>query len=198
MSGLIPLLRAGELRRVPVIGFSDTTPLLTWLTDQGLGPAIHGPVLNSLASTEASDQEALRRLLCEGAPSDLPGETWFPGEVRAPVIAGNLCMLAAHCGTPSQASARGRILILEEVGEPAYRVLRMLEQLRQAGVLDGVLGIGLGEFTGCEAPAGAGWTLADRLRDWLLPLGVPVVAGLPVGHGARNRPVVLGAVGRLG
>lgn len=197
MTGLLPHLPWGALREVPVIGFSDTTPLLTALHERGLGPAIHGPVVNSLAATQPDDLESLRRLLTQGVPAELPGEMWVEGEVEGPALAGNLCLLAATCGTPFQLRAAGHLLVIEEIAEPAYRVLRLLEQLKQSGVLDGVLGIGLGDFSTCAAPPDAGWTLEDLLREWLAPLGVPVVVGLPVGHGARNRPVRLGQRMRL-
>ncbi|HNH46911.1 MAG TPA: LD-carboxypeptidase, partial [Myxococcota bacterium] len=63
----------------------------------------------------------------------------------------------------------------------------------QAGVFEGVRGILLGEFLNCQAPAGAAYGVEEVLRERLEPLGVPILAGLPVGHGARNWPLKLGA-----
>ena len=45
-------------------------------------------------------------------------------------------------------SAGGHVLLLEDVGEPAYRVDRMLLQLEQSGVIEGVAGLAFGRFTG--------------------------------------------------
>ena len=88
-------------------------------------------------------------------------------------------------------------MVLEEVGEVPYRVDRLLQQLIDSGALDGAVGIGLGEFVDCDPPEDAGWTLEDVLRDRLAPLGLPVVRGLPVGHGPRNRAWRVGAHGTL-
>jgi muramoyltetrapeptide carboxypeptidase len=62
----------------------------------------------------------------------------------------------------------------------------MLTQLRLAGVLDAVAGFVLGSFTEEASPAAL-------LREFLLPLGKPVLGGWPSGHGTPNRPLPMGA-----
>lgn len=182
----------------PVLGFSDVTALFAGLSRHGGGPAVHAPVLHSLGQTDAASLEHLWRLL-DGQPTEpMAGETWAPGAVEAPVVGGNLCMLATGCGTRHQVDASGAILVLEEVGEAAYRVDRSLQQLASAGVLDGVAGVAVGELVGCPVPQGAAWTLRDIFAEHLEPLGVPMVGELPIGHGARNRAFVWGQRGRLG
>ena len=119
------------------------------------------------------------------------------GTATGPLVGGNLCMLAVTCGTPFQLDARGGILVLEEVAEHPYKVDRMLQQLADAGVLDEIRGVALGSFTGCEAPAGADWSLQDVLDEHLAGRGVPVVAGLPIGHGPHNHAWPVRATGRL-
>ena len=173
-----------------VIGFSDATALFcarpSW-------PHVHGPMLHSLAASDDASQAALYAVL-RGEP---PADPWLGvglvgGRVRAPVVGGNLCLLAALCGTPHQLDARGRVLLLEEVGEPAYKIDRMLQQLASAGVFDGVVGVGFGELHDCRLPPDVSWTHADVIADHVDKLGVPAVVGLPFGHGARNRPFVWG------
>lgn len=182
----------------PVVGFSDATALFTAM--RGRGHAIHGPVLHSLADlADADSQEALRALLVEGRPSELPGES-LNGTVSpliAPLTGGNVAVLASLCGTPWAWSARGKIAVLEDIGEAPYRLDRALSQLLDAGALDGVLGVALGEFVNCNPPSGASWTLREVLAERLAPLGVPVLWGLPVGHGARNRAWTVGATAEL-
>jgi muramoyltetrapeptide carboxypeptidase len=92
------------------------------------------------------------------------------------------------CGTRYQPSFAGKIVLLEDIGEQPYRIDRMLTQLLQAGAFVGVRGVALGSWVGCGDPY-------PVLRDRLAPLGVPIVAGLPVGHGSPQLSVWLGALG---
>ncbi|MBK7755423.1 MAG: hypothetical protein IPI35_03230 [Deltaproteobacteria bacterium] len=91
----------------------------------------------------------------------------------------------------------GAILALEDIAEPAYKLDRMVNQLREAGVFNGVRAVLVGEFVQCAAPQDADWGVVDVLRDALLPLGVPVVAGLPFGHGARNEAFLHGGLAQV-
>ncbi|TML29424.1 MAG: LD-carboxypeptidase, partial [Actinobacteria bacterium] len=65
----------------------------------------------------------------------------------------------------------------------------------RAGVLDGLHGVALGQFTRCAD----GWpvTVADVLTERLGDLGVPVLGGLPVGHGAGQLTVPVGVPATL-
>lgn len=199
-SGITRLLRHLPWDRIPprpLIGFSDLTPLLEAMRARTGAVGVHGPVLHSLAGTDPGDRQALFDLLAGRPTPALAGEAWRAGEATGPLVGGNLTLIAATCGTPWQVRSAGAILCLEDIGEQPYRVDRMLQQLLDAGVLDGVAGVALGTWEGCRAPDGADWSLDDVLRDVLLPLGVPVLAGLPFGHGDRNHPLPIGAVGRI-
>ena len=197
LTRLLPRIPWDRVRRRPVIGFSDLTPLLEASVRAAGGVAVHGPVLHSLPATDADDREALWRLLDGRELAPLRGDPWSAGRASGRVIGGNLTLLAATSGTPWQPRAAGKVLLIEEIGELPYRLDRALQQLHSAGVFRGVRAVLLGTFTGCEAPADAAWTLDDVLREHLLPLGVPVLAGLPVGHGRRNHPVPIGAFAHL-
>ncbi len=193
MLQLLPALEGVALRSDrPVIGFSDATALFAVLDRRGAGPVVHGPVLHSLSSTEEADVGDLFAMLRAGVePIRWSGTPYVEGHAEGPAIGGNLCMVATLCGTAHQIDARDRILLLEEVGEPPFRIERMLAQLRLAGVFDGVRAVGLGDLG--DVPADATYTMRDVVMDTLGPLGVPVVADLPFGHRARNQPFVWGS-----
>jgi muramoyltetrapeptide carboxypeptidase len=185
-----------------VIGFSDATALFCELQrrQHGRGRLLHGPVLQSVPQHIGADsRERLRTLLRTGEAPPLLGHSLVSGRgpVSGPVVGGNLCVLASLVGTPWQLDARGAILLLEDVGEAPYRLDRTVTQLREAGCLDGLAGIVLGEFPKCDPPQGAGWTLDEMFHDLLAPLNVPVLAGLPVGHSANNHAFWYGAQGTL-
>jgi muramoyltetrapeptide carboxypeptidase len=113
--------------------------------------------------------------------------TLMPGRASGPVTGGNLSLLAAGLGAPEHQHAAGTIVLLEDVSEDAYRIVRMLTQLLRAGYFTGVTGIAIGSWTECGPPEHVRSVLLDRLA----PLGVPMVCNLDFGHhpGALTVPL---------
>ncbi|MDQ0381676.1 S66 peptidase family protein [Amycolatopsis thermophila] len=133
--------------------------------------------------------EHLRRALFSPGPVTLPGtEALVAGTARGRLTGGNLSLLAAGVGTPEQGGARDRIVVLEDVTEPVYRLDRMLTQLLRSGWFDGVAGIVLGTWTGCGEATDVRALMLDRLG----PLDVPILAGVPFGHVEGSLTVPLG------
>ena len=182
---------------MPLIGLSDATALLLWRAFRSPpAAAIHGPVITQLPRLDDASADALRTWL--RAPDQLPTlrsdrPPLHGGVAEGEVVGGNLSLLASCAGTPEQPVATGRILLIEEVAEPAYRVDRMFAQLLRSGALLGVVGVAQGTFTDCPQPD----AVAACLQDWAQRLGVPWVGPLPVGHGPECRPVGLGVRYRL-
>jgi muramoyltetrapeptide carboxypeptidase len=113
-----------------------------------------------------------------------------PGRVEAPLVGGNLSILASMCGTRHALDARGCILFLEDVSEPAYRLDRMLQQLLASGRLDDIAGLAFGRFT--ESPDQDASLVGQVLAELAERLGVPCVADLPFGHVAHNCTLPVG------
>ncbi len=184
---------------IPFIGFSDNTTLHVRHAAMGVG-SFHGPHPN--ADFPPETEEAFRRVLFRAEPpgtlprreEDPPPRTLVPGVAEAPLIGGNLALVAALLGSPDTPDARGRILFLEEVGEPAYRVDRLLLQLERAGTTDGIAGLAFGRFTD---PDDDPHPVADVLEEFALRLGVPAVLDLPFGHVEHNWTLPVGARARL-
>ena len=197
MNRLLGRLPWEDLGSSPFLGFSDGTGLLNALAARGR-PAVHAPVLTHLGDiADAASREHLRALLAGEPLAPLVGTRVCRGSAEGPLVGGNLCVLASLCGTPWQIRAHGCIVLLEEVGETPYKVDRLVTQLLDAGCFDGAVGVALGSFLGGEPPEGADWTLLDVLEERLAPLGIPVIANLPVGHGPANRAFVVGGEGRI-
>lgn len=198
-SGLLQLLDRlpADLPARPVIGFSDVTALFCALDKRGVGPLVHGPVLHALPATDETSRHQLKGLLLDGSMPAWRGSSWQAGTAEGQLVGGNLTVLAAACGTPHQLCGKDRIILLEEIGELPYRVERCIQQLLSSGVFEGVAGVALGSFVDCHPPQGARWTLTDGLQELLLPLGVPVIADLPVGHGPTNHAFVWGTKARI-
>lgn len=222
---LLPLLERLEKERgTPprklLIGYSDVTALHAfvshrwgWHTLHGLMPASNDFVSTSpeLAATLQMAQGHRPALAWESSP--LTFLTNAPErEIIAPVAGGNLTLLAAMCGTPYFPPLNDTILFLEDVGEAWYRLDRMMTQLSQAGALQGVRAIVLGNFKDCKdevtrptephkaalrEPIPEAHALVEIFGSAGRRLGIPVARSLPVGHGPDHWPLPLNAPYRL-
>jgi len=188
----------------PLIGFSDNTALHLAARRAGV-VSFHGPH-PAVAELPPFSERCLLRVLTAAEPA---GPLPFPadaeraralvgGVAEGPLVGGNLALLAATAGTPYALRARGCILFLEEVGEAAYRIDRMLSQLRLAGILDGVAGVAVGAFSECPDRGVEGIPAPEEvLLDRLGELGIPVAFGFPFGHVPESWTLPLGVRARL-
>jgi muramoyltetrapeptide carboxypeptidase len=193
-------------QRKLLIGYSDVTALHALWARAGL-PSLHAPMPASdlLKPGREADEAALFEVLHGGwragaviAPALQPqadgAGLHVPGVAEGMLIGGNLSLVAALLGTrwawDATGAGQGTILFLEDVNEELYRVDRLLTQLRLCGVLDAVRGFVIGSFTEAESPM-------PLLKQMLLPLNKPLLAGWPTGHGTPNLPLPMGVRVRL-
>ena len=105
------------------------------------------------------------------------------GQAEGTLTGGCLSILTSLSGTEWALPWTGRsVLLLEDVGEPPYKLHRMLVQLRDAGGLRDVQGIIFGAMEGCAPSSTDGFTLEDVLLDALGGFDGPVAIGAPLGH----------------
>jgi muramoyltetrapeptide carboxypeptidase len=180
-----------------IVGFSDVTVLHVEAARQGVA-SIHGPNLTGLGRGCARTRaEMLAVLEHAERPRLLEGlQGLCSGHAEGPLFGGNLTLLHACAAADRLIVPAGAVLLVEDVGEQPYRLDRMLSSLGAAGHLARLSAVVVGELTHCDAAAD-GVTAADVLTELLVPLGVPVVTGMPVGHGRDNLPVVLGGHARV-
>ncbi|WP_030607802.1 S66 peptidase family protein [Streptomyces fulvoviolaceus] len=180
------------------VGFSDITVLhQAFATRLGL-VTLHGPAAAGVDFIKnARAQEHLKAtLFAPESVRTIPsgGTALVPGRARGITLGGCLSMLASDLGTPhAHSGARGGLLLVEDVGEQAYRIDRMLTQLLRTGWLDGVTGIALGSWDGCGPYDALRPVLVDRLGG----LGVPVVEGFGFGHCEGASTVPFGVMAEL-
>lgn len=175
-----------------ICGFSDITALHLWAATRGM-PSIHGPVVTSLALDPNPDAAAalLRFLQQPLAPRTWSGlRCVHPGKARGRLLGGNLALVSALVGTPYCPDLSGAILFLEDVGEPLYRLDRMLTTLRMALGDARPSAVVFGQFTRCgNLPE---WEFDEWLEAQTAAWNCPVVAGFQAGHEHPNYPFVLG------
>ena len=189
-----PLAGSGEPHWL--LGFSDVTSLLWARQAAGIAGGIHGPMVTSLAAEPAWSQQRLRDLLFGRPLEPLAGQGWSSGVAEGPLLVGNLTVATHLLGTPHLPELQGAVLVLEDIGEAPYRIDRMLTHWRLCGALQQLAGIGFGSFSGCDEE-NSPFRLEEVLQERTQDLGIPVLAGLPVGHEAGNAALPLGRRVRL-
>ncbi len=199
---LLPHIDLELIRRNPKFfcGCSDVTTLLTYFCDRAGLVVFHGPMLQKDAQPDGMDEESWRSATT-GEPSlrdfGAAVQVLVPGHAEGMLYGGCLSLLCASLGTPYEMQTQGTILFIEDVAEPAFRIDRMLMQLKLAGKFHGVRGIIFGEMLDCARGA-QGYTLQDIVLRVVGGLGVPVVYGLPSGHVTRrNITIPLGVAAQL-
>jgi muramoyltetrapeptide carboxypeptidase len=212
---LLPMLDFRAIRANPKIflGYSDITSLhCAFLVKSNL-VSFHGPMLNSdFIKKELPDftlRSCLKTLMDPSPPGSICSgykqktvTILRGGKVSGPLLGGNITLLCAALGTPYQPSFKNKILFIEDLDEVPYRFDRMLTQLLNAGLLQQVAGIAIGINANCEDPKSKHTkeyrqTLEDVFRERLLPLKVPIVAGLPFGHIPLNATMPVGVYATL-
>jgi muramoyltetrapeptide carboxypeptidase len=122
------------------------------------------------------------------------------GIAQGRITGGTLSLLASSLATPYEVETRGRIVFLEDVDEEPFKVDRLLAQLIAAGKLSDAAGVALGIFTGTErrnTPARRSMTMREVFADHLLPLKVPVLRNVAVGHVRDQVTLPYGAAARM-
>ncbi|MEN0111844.1 MAG: LD-carboxypeptidase [Planctomycetota bacterium] len=190
-----------------VCGYSDITALHAAVQRRCGLVSLHGPNLvdgwGDVSVDTLAERQAIHALLTHAtqpgreliADRSVAPQALVGGAAEGRLVGGNLAVLVSLVGTPWEPDFDGAILAIEDVGESAYRVDRLLNQLRTAGRLERVAGVVTGYFTGgdsAEAPS-----IEEVLAEYLTPLGVPVLAKGPFGHEHPNLPLPMGAAVRL-
>ena len=176
-----------------LVGFSDVTALHEAVaTELGLVSVLGPMPASEMFLTDAGTREHLRRTFFEPESvqrlSFADAVALRPGRVRGVTVGGTIALLSSNVGTPHSRPARDGIVVLEDVAEPPYRLDRALTHLLRSGWFAGARGLVLGTFEDCGPYDEVLGVLEDRLGG----LGVPVLHGVGIGHGARTQTVPLG------
>jgi muramoyltetrapeptide carboxypeptidase len=192
----------------PFVGFSDITALHVAIQRRTGLPTFYGNGLVGVGDPEvtAFTRERLIAVLRGEAQGEVPKSPDDPyvrpvrsGTVTAPLRGGCLWLLMQTMGTPWEFDVDGAIFFFEDYKAPPYYIDGFLTQLRHAGKLDKVVGVVVGEMEKCDwgdlrqsSDWARGRSLEDVLEEHLEPLGVPVLYGLPLGHGRHLASIPLG------
>jgi len=119
-------------------------------------------------------------------------------DVEGMLWGGNLAMLTHLVGSSYLPAVEGGILFVEDVNEHPYRVERMLLQLAHAGILGRQKALLLGDFSAYKlSDYDNGYDYAQMVAWLRAHLPIPVLTGLPFGHGRDKVTLVNGARAQL-
>jgi muramoyltetrapeptide carboxypeptidase len=189
-----------------ILGYSDLTSLQIFVWQRYRWVTLYGPMIaagfdHGASAAKGYDKESLLAALHGTEKTwDIPlqGETLSAGEAEGTVLGGCLTLVETTLGTPWELDTNGAILLLEDRGMKPWQVDRGLMHLAQAGKLQDVRGIVLGDFPETAPPVVGTQTVREVCERILRPLGIPVVFGAPVGHTMRAMLTIpLGVRARL-
>jgi muramoyltetrapeptide carboxypeptidase len=206
---LIPLLdeRAFATNPKAICGYSDLTTLHLAAQKWAHGITFYSNGVSGLGSPEVTDfsKAGLHRALFSDEPFGLVGpnpddpyvRTITGGRATGRLTGGCAGLVVSSIGTRIEADTRGRILVLEEIELEGYTLDGLLTHLRNAGKLDDVAGIVIGDVKTKWSGGNGELSIEDMCEELLGPLGMPVVVGLPIGHGKHHATVPIGALATL-
>jgi len=116
------------------------------------------------------------------------------GKTEGRLLGGNLALITSLMGTKYLPSFKNSILLLEDIGEPPYRVDRFLNQLRLGNILHDTSGIILGRFVDCyeNDTSKKTLTLNQVITDYFEKLNKPVIYNFKHGHISENISIPFG------
>jgi muramoyltetrapeptide carboxypeptidase len=195
--GAVHLLGHVEPQRpVWLIGFSDISALHALWHHCGFR-SIHGSMAKHLAEFPLDDlpNRSLHAILTTGQQptySFAAHKLNRCGSVTGELVGGNFAVLADLIGTPYDLLLADKVLFIEDISEPIYKVERILHQLRLSGTLGRLRGLIVGQFTDYH-PNANHFDMEAMIADITAPYAYPIAFNAPIGHVDGNLPIIEGS-----
>lgn len=196
-SGILQHLDFDLIKQNPkmIIGYSDLTALLNPIYAKTGLVGFHGPLFRELP-THSDYTQMIDTLSGKTNSLDLNEATTLKkGNAEGVLIGGNLSVFQSLIGTPYMPDTNGAILLLEDVGDHISRYDRMFCHLKNAGILNSINGLIIGQFTNMKDSDTNpfGFTLEDIIHEHTDGLDIPIIINAPIGHGDRLCTLPIGA-----
>ncbi|WP_440824450.1 LD-carboxypeptidase [Psychrobacter cryohalolentis] len=214
---LLPMVDWSTLGRIMkergtiLAGFSDVTAIQCALLAKGGMSSLAAPMLYSEFGKTKPDQVSCRQfaealtnpnlavnipdasLTSPNLPSILSSSE--PKTITGTMWGGNLSVVSALAGSEYLPRIDGGIVFLEDVGEQAYRIERMLYDLYLASVFKDQQAIVFGALSGSgEDSYDKRYDVATVIRQLHKLTGLPIYSGMRFGHIGQKHSFPLGAM----
>ena len=197
---LLDKLNFAEIKKNPkwIVGYSDITALHCALQANGI-MSLHAPMAKHFSDEGVEDVAVtytkdilFGKTVTYRIPVGKNQSLNRTGQISGTLFGGNLAVFCGMLGTQFLKIPKNGILFIEDIGEPPYKVERMMYQLKFAGVFDKIGGLVVGKFTDYEEDSGISFTLSESIRNIVSEYDFPVCFDFPVGHVRENFPMVVG------
>ncbi|MCK5401378.1 MAG: LD-carboxypeptidase [Flavobacteriaceae bacterium] len=116
-----------------------------------------------------------------------------PGSASGQLIGGNLTLLHTMLGSTTSIETSNKIIFIEEIGEYAYHIDRMLQSLKRAGYFENCKGIIVGTISKVRVnTTDWGKPIEQLILDVMEEYSFPILFHFPAGHEDDNRALILG------
>lgn len=182
----------------PLLGFSDITALHMMLMSRCALVGVHGALYgDSNGVLEPENLDILLNVLMQTGEfsfkprqEEASSRLTTSGMAEGKLIGGNLETLSTMIGW-GLPDLNGAILFIEAVDCMLGLTDRALTLLIKSGCLKGIVGIAVGQFTLRNKEKAE--AIIDIVGDHISTLGVPVLGGLPFGHGSGALTTPIGS-----
>ncbi len=184
-----------------IIGYSDITVLHSHIHTQLGIETIHAamPINFPKDGSSSVSTESLRKVLFgESLKYSFNSDPELAflqrkGESEGELIGGNLSLIYALSGSPSDIDTKNKILFIEDVDEYLYHIDRMMLNLERSGKLSQLAGLmvgGMNDMKDNTIPFGK--TAEQIIQDAVKKYKYPVCFGFPAGHIKENHAIIMG------
>lgn len=194
---LLPFLKNLKIKdQKIIIGSSDITYLGLYFHEKFKFPFCHGPMLSDLARDNFSkEEEKYFKFILDKKDfkyKNLRGLKYLKkGISEGKLIGGNLTLFVTMFSFFKFHSFKNKILFLEDINEPLYKIDRNLHILKILGILDEIKGVIFGKMENCFNKNNKN-DFMKLLNDYFEDKDYPVVLFFPSGHSVPNFPLWIG------
>ena len=179
-----------------IIGFSDITVIhnkLNFLNSE----SIHAMMITGFEDI-GQNNDSLSKLknvlfgdsLSYSIASNKNNKT---GKSEGIIVGGNLTLIQSTIGSKTELKMKDKILFIEEIGEYAYHIDRMLYSLKRAGYFENCKGLIVGQISDVKKNnTDFGRSINELILDVLDEYNFPILFDFPAGHEKTNFPIILG------
>ena len=179
-----------------IIGFSDITVIhnkLNFLNSE----SIHAMMITGFEDIDQNNDSLskLKNVLFGNnlSYSITSNKNNKAGKSEGIIVGGNLTLIQSTIGSKTELKMKDKILFIEEIGEYAYHIDRMLHSLKRADYFENCKGLIVGQISDVKKnTTDFGRSINEIILDILDEYNFPILFDFPAGHEKTNFPIILG------